>query len=75
VKHRTVSRDAPDCPVCQRSNDYFAPTVVCNRIECAIVRARVRAELDGASDTEQCLSGAPPDCPVAQKTDAPTVDP
>jgi hypothetical protein len=23
--------------------------------------------------TEQCLSGAPPDCPVAQKTEAPTV--
>jgi hypothetical protein len=37
------------------------------------VRARVRAEPDGAPDTEQCLSGAPPDCPVAQKTEAPTV--
>jgi hypothetical protein len=37
------------------------------------VRARVRAEADGAPDTEQCLSGAPPDCPVAQKTEAPTV--
>jgi hypothetical protein len=43
------------------------------RIECATVRARVRAEPDGAPDTEQCLSGAPPDCPVAQKTEAPTV--
>jgi hypothetical protein len=43
------------------------------RIECATVRARVRAEPDGASDTEQCLSGARPDCPVAQKTEAPTV--
>jgi hypothetical protein len=21
--------NSPDCPVCQRSNDYFAPTVVC----------------------------------------------
>jgi hypothetical protein len=42
-------------------------------IKCATVRARVRAELDGAPDTEQCLSGAPPDCPVAQKTEAPTV--
>jgi hypothetical protein len=37
------------------------------------VRARVRAEPDGAPDTEQCLSGAPPDCPVAQKTETPTV--
>jgi hypothetical protein len=25
------------------------------------------------TDTEQCLSGAPPDCLVAQKTEAPTV--
>jgi hypothetical protein len=42
-------------------------------IKCATVRARVRAEPDGAPDTEQCLSGAPPDCPVAQKTKAPMV--
>jgi hypothetical protein len=42
-------------------------------IKCATVRARVRVEPDGASDTEQCMSGAPPDCPVAQKTEAPTV--
>jgi hypothetical protein len=42
-------------------------------IKCATVRARVRAEADGALDTEQCLSGAPPDCPVPQKTEAPTV--
>jgi hypothetical protein len=42
-------------------------------IKCATVRARVRAEPDGAPDNAQCLSGAPPDCPVAQKTEAPTV--
>jgi hypothetical protein len=42
-------------------------------IKCATVHARVRAEADGAPDTEHCLSGAPPDCPVAQKTEAPTV--
>jgi hypothetical protein len=42
-------------------------------IKCATVRARVIAEPDGAPDSEQCLSGAPPDCPVAQKTEAPTV--
>jgi hypothetical protein len=39
----------------------------------ATVHARVRAEPDGAPDTEQCLFGAPPDYPVAQKTEAPTV--
>jgi hypothetical protein len=43
------------------------------RIECAKVRTRVRAETDGAPDSEQCLPGAPPDCPVPQKTEAPTV--
>jgi hypothetical protein len=42
-------------------------------IKCATVRARVRTEPDGAPDSEQCLSGAPQDCPVAQKTEAPTV--
>jgi hypothetical protein len=42
-------------------------------IKCATVRARVRAEPDGAPDSEQYLSGAPPDCPVAQKIEAPTV--
>jgi hypothetical protein len=28
--------------VCQRSNDYFAPTVVCEGIKCATVRACAR---------------------------------
>jgi hypothetical protein len=42
-------------------------------IKCATVRARVRAGQDGAPDSEQCLSGASPDCPVAQKTEAPMV--
>ena len=31
VEQRTVSGGAPDYPVCQRSNDYFVPTVVCRR--------------------------------------------
>jgi hypothetical protein len=38
------------------------------------VSARVRAEPDGAPDSEQRLSGAPPDYPVAQKIEAPTVE-
>jgi hypothetical protein len=40
-----------------------------NALQCA----RVRADPDGAPDSEQCLSGAPTDCPVPQKTEAPTV--
>jgi hypothetical protein len=42
-------------------------------IKCATVRARVRVESDGAPDSEQCLSGAPLDFSMAQKTEAPTV--
>jgi hypothetical protein len=74
VKHQTVSSGAPDSVQCaSRATATLAPTVACNRIECATVRARVRAKADGAPDTEQRLSGAPPDCPVPQKTEAPTV--
>jgi hypothetical protein len=37
------------------------------------VRAEVRAEPEGAPDSLQDLSGASPDCPVAQMSEAPTV--
>jgi hypothetical protein len=42
-------------------------------IKCATVHARVRAAPEDAPDSLQDLSGAPPYCPVAQKTEAPTV--
>jgi hypothetical protein len=35
---------------------------------------RVRAALEGAPDSEQCLSGATSDCPVPQAVRAPTVE-
>jgi hypothetical protein len=73
VKHQTVSGVTPDCSVCQQSNDYFAPTVDCKHIQCATVRARVRAAPDGAPDSLQDLSGAPPDSPEAPPVRAPTV--
>jgi hypothetical protein len=73
IIHRTVSGDTPDCPVCQRSNGYFAPTVDCKRIKCATVRARVRARAGGAPDSLQDLSGAPPDSLEAPPVRAPTV--
>jgi hypothetical protein len=66
IIHRTV-RCASGAPATSRQQSSAED------IKCATVRARVRAEPDGAPDTEQCLSGAPPDCPVAQKTEAPTV--
>jgi hypothetical protein len=66
VAHRTVlCASGATTTSCQRSS--------AERIECATVHVRVRAETDGAPDSEQCLSGAPPDCPVPQKTEAPTV--
>jgi hypothetical protein len=38
------------------------------------VRAEVRAGADGALDSEQDLSGAPPDCLMAHMSEAPTVE-
>jgi hypothetical protein len=37
------------------------------------VHVEVRAEPEGAPDSLQDLSGAPPDCPVAHMSEAPTV--
>jgi hypothetical protein len=66
IVHRTVRcASGATATSCQRSS--------AEGIKCAIVRAGVRAETGGAPDSEQCMSGAPPDCPVPQKTEAPTV--
>jgi hypothetical protein len=73
VKHWTVSGVTPDCLVCQRSNGYFAPTVDYNRIKCATLRTRVRTRAEGAPDSLQDLSDAPPDSPEAPPVRAPTV--
>jgi hypothetical protein len=43
------------------------------REQCANSSRRVRATPEGAPDSEQCLSGATPDCPVPQEVRAPTV--
>jgi hypothetical protein len=45
------------------------------REQCADSARRVRAAPEGASNSEQYLSGAPPDCPVAQAVRAPMVKP
>jgi hypothetical protein len=73
VKHQTVSGVTLDCPVCQRSNGYFAPTIDCKHIQCATVRARVRAHAEGAPDSLHDLSGAPPDSLEDPPVRAPTV--
>jgi hypothetical protein len=80
IIHRTVRCSTGQCPVAHRTVRCVSGATATSRqwssaegIKCATVHARVRAEPDGAPDSEQYLSGAPPDCPVAQNTEAPTV--
>jgi hypothetical protein len=68
IIHRTV-RCASGATATSRA------TVDCNRIQCAAVRARVRAHAVGAPDSLQDLSGAPPDSPEGPQVRAPTVEP
>jgi hypothetical protein len=72
--------NSQDCPVAHwtvrcasGATTTSAPTVAYNSIKCATVHAEVRLAPEGAPDSLQDLSGAPPDCLVAQKTEAPTV--
>jgi hypothetical protein len=80
IIHRIIRCSTGQCPVGHRTvrcasgaTATSALTVTCNCIQCATVRAEVRLAPEGAPDSLQDLSGAPPDCPVAQKTEAPTV--
>jgi hypothetical protein len=82
VKHQTVSGVTPDCPVSHRTvrcasgaTATSRATVDCNRIQCATVRARVRAHAVGTPDSLQDLSGAPLDSLEAPQVRAPTVEP
>jgi hypothetical protein len=80
IIHRNVRCSTGQCPVAHWTVWCASGATATSRqrssaevIKCTTVRASVRAGPDGAPDIEQCLSGAPPDCPVAQKTEAPTV--
>jgi hypothetical protein len=66
IIHRT-------CPVSQRSNDYFAPIVVCNALNARQRAQRSRARAGGTPDSPQDLSGAPPDSQAGPHVRAPTV--
>jgi hypothetical protein len=68
IIHRTIRWSTGQCPVAHRIVRCAsgATTTSCQRssaerIECATVRARIRAETGGETDTEQCMSGAPED--------------
>jgi hypothetical protein len=53
----------------------FGATVDCTVPLTALQFAvQVRAEVRGAPDKEQCMSGAAPDCPVPPEISAPTID-
>jgi hypothetical protein len=67
-----------DCAVCQRSNGSSA-TVDCNGhlqkcYSAWTVCAASEQQVEGAPDSESCLSGAAPDCLVHQEVRAPTVE-
>jgi hypothetical protein len=74
IIHRTV-RCTPDCPVCQRSNDYFARNGRLQRIKCAPARAEDRARAGGTPDSLQDLSSAPPDSQTGLQDRALMVEP
>jgi hypothetical protein len=66
IIHRT-------CPVSQRSNGYFAPTVVYNALNARQRAQRSRACVGGTTDSLQDLSGAPPDSQAGPQVRTPTV--
>jgi hypothetical protein len=77
-----LSYNSPDmsgahrtCPVSQRSNDYFTPTVDCNALNSRLRAQRSSARAGGTPDSLQDLSGAPPDSQAGPQGRAPTVEP
>jgi hypothetical protein len=75
VSHRTVSDAHRTVRCASRATTTSRATVDCNRIQCATMRAEVRARAGGAPDSLQELSGAPPDSPEAPQVRGPTVEP
>jgi hypothetical protein len=75
VSHRSVSGAHRTVRCASGATATSRATVVCNRIKCATVHARVKARAGGAPDSLQDLSGAPPDSLEAPQFRAPTVEP
>jgi hypothetical protein len=64
---RPLRYNSLDCPVCQRNNGYFAPTIDSDSEQCGTVHeTEVRAEDQRGTG----LFGAAPDCPVPHEDKA-----
>jgi hypothetical protein len=88
-RQRALRYNSPDCPVSHQTVFGAHRTVRCasgatttsrsngrlQRIKCAPARAEDRAAPEGAPDSLQDLSGAPPDSPETPQVRAPTVEP
>jgi hypothetical protein len=72
IIHRTCPVHT-DCPVSQRSNDYFTPTVDCNTLNARQRAQRSSAHAGGTPDSLHDLSGAPPDSQAGPQDRAPMV--
>jgi hypothetical protein len=57
--------NSPDCPVCQRSNGYTAPTVVCNE---ELMRYSARLRVQKSEQHQKTHRTVNRDCPVHHKT-------
>jgi hypothetical protein len=82
IIHRTVrcstglSGVAPDCLVCHAEQRLLCQRSSAKGEQCvnSVRTVRVESEQRRAPDSEQCLSGAAPDCSVPQEVRAPTVE-
>jgi hypothetical protein len=59
--------NSPDCPVCQRSNDYLRATVDSDSEQCSTM---IAAEVRAVGQRGTGLSGVAPDCPVTHEDKA-----
>jgi hypothetical protein len=76
IIHRTVrcSTGLSGVPAVQRSPAQQSSSTVCSqRYNTRTARAESEQTPEGAPDSEQYLSGAPPDCPVAESAFIPFV--
>jgi hypothetical protein len=69
VSHRTVSGAHRTVRCASGATTTSRATVDCNRIQCATVRAEVRARAGGTPDSLQDLSGVPPDSQRPHKSE------